>query len=487
MKGGCDVQQKVRKVLEYLDSKGVRYADARHEEHISQEIVAENGILKSISLETSVGTGIRVLYENGWGFAATDEKGNEALMRAAQKALETAIASNRRSKSKVELAEEPVHKANFNSPVIKDPFTVPEGEKVDLLRKVTSEMTRTESVKRAMGTMRFRKIEKLFLSTEGSEINQSITISGAGISATAIGESGFQVRSYPSSFGGDYSTKGWEFIQNMNLLDKAPEIASEADALVKAEEITPGEYDVVISGNQLALQVHESCGHPTELDRVLGSELSFAGGSFLTLDKVGTLKYGSDVVNIVADATVEGGLGSFGYDDEGVEAQKSFLVKNGVFVGYLMDRQTASTIGVRSNGASRADSWLHVPIIRMTNINLLPGNYSFDELISGIDYGFLLDTNKSWSIDDLRLNFQFATEIAYEIKAGKLTGKIFKNPVYYDITPSFWNKCDGISNEKHWRVWGVPNCGKGQPMQVMHVGHGTAPARFRGLKVGVKK
>ncbi|MDI3494660.1 MAG: TldD protein, partial [Pseudothermotoga sp.] len=222
-------------------------------------------------------------------------------------------------------------------------------------------------------------------------------------------------------------------------------------------------------------------------DRVMGSELSFAGGSFLSLEKLNKLRYGSDYVTITADATIPGGLGSFGYDDEGVEAQKSYIVKNGLFVGYLMDRQTAAEIGLRSNGAARADSWSHLPIIRMTNINLMPGKYTLKELISGIDYGFLLDTNKSWSIDDLRLNFQFATEIAYEIKSGKLTGRIFKNPVYYDITPQFWNKCDGVANEDFWHVWGVPNCGKGQPMQVMHVGHGTSPARFRKIKVGVRK
>jgi len=318
-------------------------------------------------------------------------------------------------------------------------------------------------------------------------INQEIYITGAGIEADALGEAGFQRRSYPASFGGDHATRGWEFIEEMKLLEHAPKVAEEAAMLVDAPEIEPGEYDVIISGNQLALQIHESCGHPSELDRVMGSELSFAGGSFLTLDKLGKLKYGSEHVNITADATIIGGLGSFGFDDEGVKAQKSYIVRNGLFVGYLMDRQTAAELGLRSNGAARADSWSHPPIIRMTNINLLPGNYTLEELIAGIDYGFLLDTNKSWSIDDLRLNFQFATEIAYEIKGGKLTGKIFKNPVYHDITPNFWNKCDGIANESYWHVWGVPNCGKGQPMQVMHVGHGTSPSRFRKVKVGVKR
>jgi len=481
------MQEKLERLLSFLTSKGARYADVRYEEHTRQELFVENGVLKSFTHFVDVGTGIRVLYENGWGFAATDERGDAALERTALKALEIAMASNKRSNKEVQLSLEPAHKAAFKSWVMKDPFLISDDEKIDLLKAATLKMKENSRVVRATGSMSFRRIDKLFLSTEGSVINQEIYITGAGIEADALGEAGFQRRSYPASFGGDHATRGWEFIEEMKLLEHAPKVAEEAAMLVDAPEIEPGEYDVIISGNQLALQIHESCGHPSELDRVMGSELSFAGGSFLTLDKLGKLKYGSEHVNITADATIIGGLGSFGFDDEGVKAQKSYIVRNGLFVGYLMDRQTAAELGLRSNGAARADSWSHPPIIRMTNINLLPGNYTLEELIAGIDYGFLLDTNKSWSIDDLRLNFQFATEIAYEIKGGKLTGKIFKNPVYHDITPNFWNKCDGIANESYWHVWGVPNCGKGQPMQVMHVGHGTSPARFRKVKVGVKR
>ncbi|WP_041083737.1 TldD/PmbA family protein [Thermotoga profunda] len=481
------MQEKLQKILHYLSSKGVRYADARYEEHLQQEISVEDGTLKTLTNNFNSGTGIRVLTENGWGFAATDERGESALEKIADRALEIAQASNKRAKKQVKLAPEPIHQDSFKSPYQKDPFEISEREKIEILKDATLKAKKVEGVARSTGSMLFRKINKVFVSTDGSVIEQQIVVSGAGITAQAVGEGGFQTRSYPSSFGGDHSTKGWEFIEQMNLIEHAPKIAQEVVELVKAPEIEPGEYDIIISGNQLALQVHESCGHPIELDRVMGSELSFAGGSFLSLDKLNNLKYGSEHVTITADATIPGGLGSFGYDDEGVQAQRTFIVKNGLFVGYLMNRQTAAELGLRSNGAARADSWSHLPIIRMTNINLLPGKFTLDELISGIDYGFLLDTNKSWSIDDLRLNFQFATEIAYEIKNGKLTGKVFKNPVYFDITPKFWNKCDGIANENYWHVWGVPNCGKGQPMQVMYVGHGTAPARFRGIKVGVRK
>ena len=473
-------------VLEYLKSQGVDYADVRYEEHEYEDIEVENAVLKSISFSTDRGVGIRVLLDGGWGFAATDKLSKDHLLKAAKLALEIAKESSKRS-SKVELAPEEAHVDEFKSPVEKDPFSIPKGEKIDLLKEATSKMMKFEEVKRAVGKMDIRRIRKVFVNTDGSEIEQLITISGAGIAAYAVSENDFQVRSYPSSFGGDYATRGWEFIEEMDLIGNAEKTAEEAAALLKAEEIEPGEYDIVIDGQQMALQVHESCGHPTELDRVLGYEISFAGGSFLQPDKLGKLKYGSEIVNITADATIPGGLGSFGYDDEGVKAQKSYLVKDGIFVGYLMDRQTAAKFGMRSNGAARAQSWRNIPIIRMTNINLLPGDKTLDELISEIDYGFLLSTNKSWSIDDMRVNFQFATEIAYEIKGGKLTGKIFKNPVYYGRTTEFWNSCDGIANEDHWHVWGLPNCGKGQPMQVMYVGHGTSPARFRKVKVGVAK
>jgi TldD protein len=242
--------------------------------------------------------------------------------------------------------------------------------------------------------------------------------------------------------------------------------------------------DIILAGDQLGLQVHESCGHPTELDRVFGTEASYAGTSFLTPEKLGNFRYGSEHVTIVADATVPGGLGTFGYDDEGVPAQRSPLVQNGLFVGYLTSRETAARLGQRSNGTTRADGWNRLPIIRMTNINLEPGDWTLADLIADTEDGIFMQTNKSWSIDDKRLNFQFGVEIAWEIQGGKL-GRMLKNATYTGLTPEFWGRCDAVCNADHWRVWGTPNCGKGQPGQVAHVGHGTAPARFRLVRVGV--
>jgi len=241
---------------------------------------------------------------------------------------------------------------------------------------------------------------------------------------------------------------------------------------------------IILDSDQLALQVHESIGHPIELDRVLGTEASYAGTSFVTIDKLGTFRYGSDKVVVVADATVPGGLGTFGYDDEGTAAQRVMIIDHGMFIGYLSSRETAPVIGRESSGAMLADGWNRIPLIRMTNINLEPGEWSLDDLIADTDRGIFFSTNKSWSIDDRRLNFQFGTEIAREITNGRL-GKIYKNPNYTGITPEFWNSCDAVCNKEHWQLWGLLNCGKGEPGQAMHVGHGTAPARFRNVRVGI--
>jgi TldD protein len=236
------------------------------------------------------------------------------------------------------------------------------------------------------------------------------------------------------------------------------------------------------------LQIHESIGHPIELDRVLGMEANFAGTSFLTLEKLGNLRYGSELVNVVADARQEHGpgLGTFAYDDEGVAAQSTPIITNGRFTGYLSSRETAHTIGAaRSGGTLRAEGWNRLPMIRMTNVSILPGEkpLSLEQLIAATDQGIYMETNKSWSIDDKRYNFQFGCEIAWEIKRGK-RARMLKNPSYSGITTEFWNSMDAICSRDEWTLWGTPNCGKGQPQQVVGTGHGASPARFRNIRVG---
>lgn len=254
--------------------------------------------------------------------------------------------------------------------------------------------------------------------------------------------------------------------------------------LLTAKQCETGIKTLILGESQLALQVHESCGHPTELDRVLGMEANYAGTSFMTPDLLGNLQYGSSLVNIVSDATSPRGLGTYGYDDEGVPAQKVYLIKDGLFTGYQSSRETAPIINQVSNGTMRAESWNDIPLVRMPNINLLPGDSTLEEMIAGTEDGLLLTTNRSWSIDDKRLNFQFGTEIGWEIKDGKL-GCMVKNPTYGGRTPEFWNSCDAIANKDYFNIWGTPNCGKGQPSQTMRVGHGVSYARFRNVRTGV--
>jgi TldD protein len=353
--------------------------------------------------------------------------------------------------------------------------------------KVDAELSRVKGVTLAETAMDFRRVEQLFLSSLGSEIYQLKTQTGAGFVATSFAGNEIQRRSYPNSFGGQYQTRGYELVEELKLVENAPRVAEEAVALHQCEQCPAGTKDIILDSSQLGLQIHESIGHPIELDRVLGTEANFAGMSFLTLDKLGSLKYASEIVNVVADATPAHGpgLGTFAYDDEGVPAQSTPIIKDGLFVGYLTSRETATAAGkARSGGAMRAESWNRIPLIRMTNVSLLPGAGKLADLIADTDDGIYMETNRSWSIDDRRYNFQFGTEIGWEIRGGQKT-RMLKNPSYGGISTEFWNSCDAICGPEDWTLWGVPNCGKGQPMQTMGTGHGASPARFRKVQVGV--
>ena len=337
----------------------------------------------------------------------------------------------------------------------------------------------------ARGTLDLLRTTSWFASTEGASIKQTVTQTGAGIEALAMSDDEVQVRSYPGSFRGHYASAGWELVTDMDLIGNAQRTAEEAVALISAPECPSTVTTLVLDGHQVMLQVHESVGHPTELDRILGMEAAYAGTSFVGVEDLNKLRYGSEIVNITSDATIPGGLGSFAYDDEGVEAQRADLIRDGILVGVQSSRETAAAAGTdRSNGTMRAEGWENFPLVRMTNVNLLPGTGSLDDLIADVDDGIFMATNKSWSIDDKRKNFQFGCEIAWEIRNGKL-GRVLKNPRYTGITPVFWGSCDAIAGPEEWMVRGTPNCGKGQPGQTMRVGHGTSPARFRDVQTGV--
>ena len=472
------------RALDAVSRSGVTYADARVVEVREREVSTKNGKPGHVGSSESTGIGIRVLANGCWGFSATDDLTAEGIAAAAGLALEIARSGATARKAEIVLAPEDAHRATWTSPVRIDPFTVSVDRNLSLLLAVDRELRREPGVTLAEASMHFERRRQVFASTLGSLIDQTRHVSGAGFSALSYRDGEIQRRSYPNSFGGQYQLKGYELLDELRLLENAPRIASEAVALHSADQCPEGELDLILDSSQLALQIHESIGHPIELDRVLGSEANYAGMSFLTLDQLGKLRYGSEIVNVVCDAREEHGpgLGTFAFDDEGVPAQRTDIIRQGRFTGYMTSRETASAAGsARSNGCMRADGWSRLPLIRMTNVSLLPGPHSLDEVFDAD--GIYMETNRSWSIDDKRYNFQFGCEVGWEIRGGKRV-RMLKNPSYSGISTEFWNACAAIAGRQDWTLWGVPNCGKGQPEQVMGTGHGASPARFRKIRVG---
>jgi TldD protein len=473
--------------LNAAQASGVQYGDIRIIERAQEGISVKNGKVEELERNTDSGLGVRVLHKGCWGFAASRNLSADEVARATKLAVEIAEASALLKREDVRLVDEPPHVDKWITPHLEDPFAVGIEEKLKLLLETNEIMRRVNGVTNASSFFNCFREHQWFVNTGGSDIEQIIVESGGGIEAVAVGEKELQRRSYPNSFRGQYNTAGYEVMRAFDLTGNAERIATEAVQLISAKECPSKTTTLILDGPQLALQVHESIGHPIELDRVLGSEAAYAGMSFATLEKKGNFKYGSDIMHVTADATLKGGLGSFGYDDDGVKSQRVDIIKDGVFLNYLTNRETAHVAGdTRSNGTNRADGWNRIPIIRMTNVSLQPGQWTLEDLIADTEDGVYMLTNKSWSIDDKRLNFQFGTELAYEIKKGKLGGML-KNATYTGITPKFWGGCDAICRADHWNVWGTANCGKGQPGQVAHTGHGAAPARFRNVQVGVMK
>jgi TldD protein len=484
------------RALNLAEVQGASYADIRIVRRRTQNITVKNGVVEGLSDNERQGFGMRVVVDGAWGFASSALLAPAEVDRVTALAVQIARASALFKTHDVELGPPVSHVGTYRTPVEVDPFEVSLEQKLDLLSQANEGLRATPGVMVATSTLALWQEDKTFANTEGAFLEQTIIETGGGIEALAVDRESGQVqkRSHPNSFGRDQRQEGWEAILAMDLPHHAPRIGEEAVALLSADQCPSGVTNVILGPTQLALQIHESCGHPIELDRVFGTEASYAGTSFLTPEKFGTFRYGSEVVNLTADATIPGGLGTFGWDDEGVPGQRVPIVREGIFCGYLTSRETAQQLrGIvadaapeTSGGTMRADGWNRIPLIRMTNVNLEPGEWAFDDLIADTDEGIYMELNKSWSIDDKRLNFQFGTEIAYEIKNGKM-GRMLKNATYTGMTPQFWGNCDAICNENHWRVWGTPNCGKGQPGQSAHTGHGAAPARFRNVQVGVMK
>jgi TldD protein len=464
----------------------VRYAEVRLVDDAGERLRVRDGRPEQVTTEASRGVGIRVLTKT-WGFACTPAAEDEAsVVSAARRALAVARASSSVARSPVPFPEQPPAKGTYTTPVAVDPFTVSLDEKLAVLdAPVRALRTGDARLKSAEAWMDWTRQTKRLLTTEGTDVTQTFTYGACGMHVFASGDDGVsQRRSYPTWQGGDGFQAGWERVQALDLAGHVGPVRDDVLALLAAPPCPAGTRTLLLESSQVGLQIHESCGHPTELDRALGSEISLAGGSFLQPPMLGKLRYGSPLVTLVADSTSPGGNGTFGWDDEGTPAGKRALIDRGLFVDYLSSRETAAALGRSSTGTMRADGWNRAPIIRMVNVSLEAGGAgSLEDLVADTDDGILVATDKSWSIDDIRLDFQFSCEIAWEIKKGKRT-RILRDPFYTGITPRFWGSCDAVCGPDEWRLWGITSCGKGDPMQVMHVGHGASPARFRGVSVG---
>ena len=473
------------KAIEIANKYKVDFGDVRVIEKRSQNLSVKNGEINGLTDQTTLGYGIRVLYQGAWGFASGSRMTERAVADTALKAIAIAKASGLLMAGRVRLAPEPAYTDFWQTPFLKDPFAVPVETKLDLLFRIDAVLRGNKKIRVAASEMRFLRERQWHMTTEGSRIEQVQLSSGASLSATAVQNGDVQTRSYPYTHGGQTLAGGWEVIEAMNMLDHAEQVREEALALLAASVCPAGVRDLIISGNQLALQIHESVGHASELDRVLGYEESYAGSSFATTEKLGKFRYGSPIVNLVADATLPGGLATAGYDDDAVKAQRWHIIKDGILSGYMTNREFCGKIGMkRSWGSCRADGYSCIPITRICNLSLMPGSTPLEQLVGEVRDGIMMENNMSWSIDQKRLNFQFGCEIGWLIKNGKKT-RMVKNPTYQGITPEFWGSCDAIADHGEWRLWGVANCGKGQPGQTAMMCHGSSPARFRKVKIGM--
>ncbi len=472
-----------KRALDTAHSRGAQYADVRFEDVRSERIEVRNGVVATLSDATSSGYGIRALVNGAWGFAASSEMSDEGLDATAARAVAIAKAGAAIARKRFGSAPTATYVDTFTTPLLQDPDGVALSDRVVLLLEAERLLHVDRQVSVGRAWLDLWRTDKSFFSSTGSNLKQSIRQAGSGIAAMAVGNGDAQTRTFPGDIG-LYKAGGWEVVAAAALRENAGRIGEEACALLRAPQCPSGEYDIVLGGSQVSLQMHESCGHPAELDRVMGWEANFSGVSFLNLDLLGHLKYGSEHVSIIIDNTLPEGLATVGYDDEGSKSVTSDIIRDGVLVGYEMSNDTARAIGRDTNACVRAQSWEFVPMIRMCNLSLLPGDTPFESLFDDINSGVYMESNRSWSIDDHRLNFQFGCEIAWEIKNGKRT-RMLKNPTYAGVTPQFWNACDAIADKNSWVAWGTPNCGKGEPMQTGRTAQCASPARFRNVRVGV--
>ncbi|HEY9085959.1 MAG TPA: TldD/PmbA family protein [Candidatus Tyrphobacter sp.] len=471
------------RILDTAAARGAEYADVRFESARSERIEVRNGVVAALADAASTGYGVRALIDGAWGFAASDDQSDAGLDAAAARACAIARAGASIARRRVGSPPPLSYVAEYATPVQREPSSVPLGERVALLLDAERGLHADARIAVGRAWIDLWDSRKTLFGSNGTRVTQRIVQSGSGVQAMAVDAGDAQTRTYPGDIG-LYQSGGWEIVEKAALSENAQRIGEEALAVLRAPQCPSGTFDLVLGGSQVSLQIHESCGHPAELDRVMGWEANFSGTSFLEIDQLDRLQYGSPQVTIVIDNTLPLGMATCAYDDEGTKTGVSDVIRNGILVGYEMSNDTAREIGRESNACVRAQSWAFTPMIRMCNLNLLPGSVPFEHLFDDVRDGVYMESNRSWSIDDRRLNFQFGCEIAWEIKNGK-RGRMLKNPTYAGMTPPFWNSCDAVADARSWFAWGTPNCGKGEPMQVGRTTQAAAPARFRNVAVGV--
>ena len=480
---GLPLRKLADAALEAARRLGADHADFRVERIRSQLIRLSDGKLETVSDRDDSGLAVRVVVDGTWGFAATVDLTPEAAQTAARQAVEVARVAAAMNTERIELAPEPAYgDVTWVSAYDVDPFTIAAKEKADLLAGWSASLLAHHAVTHADASLHAVKECKFYTDGATTATQQRVRLHPE-LTAVAVTETGFddmRTIAPPAGRGWEYLTgKGWDFPAEVAEL---PELL---EAKVTAPSVEAGRYDLVIDPSNLWLTIHESIGHATELDRALGYEAAYAGTSFATLDKLNTLKYGSSVMNVTGDRTATGGLATVGYDDEGVAAQSWDLIKDGVLVGYQLDRRMAQLKGFgRSNGCAFADSPGHMPLQRMANVCLQPaaGGRSTQDLIAGVENGIYIVGDKSWSIDMQRYNFQFTGQRFFRIRNGRLDGQL-KDVAYQATTTDFWNSMEAVGGPQTYVLGGAFNCGKGQPGQVAPVSHGAPAALFRGIRV----
>jgi TldD protein len=461
---------------------GASYADVRIVRRRTERIATREDHVVSIGASETYGVGVRVVVDGAWGFAASARVDGASAQAAAEGAVAIARAARPAMKRPVVLATAPVVKGAWRTPMQLDPFAVPLADKAQYLLDLWPLVKDVRLVKYANAAFEALGEWKLFASSEGSVVEQTITRVWPSFSVTAVMEGQFESRASEIA----PAQAGWEYVLGSNLKSRARSIADDAVEKLRAPSVTPGKKDLILAPSNLWLTIHESVGHPTELDRALGLEANYAGTSFATPDKLNKLRYGSDLVTLYADKTTPGALATCGWDDDGVATQRWDLVKNGLFVGYQTTRDQAGWIGESaSRGTSYAEDHKSVAFQRMPNVSLAPDETSartIADLVSATDDGVLITGNGSWSIDHQRYNFQFSGQMFHAVKNGKLAGPL-RDVAYQSSSVEFWNACDMLGGPKTWEMNGTLWDGKGEPSQSNAVSHGCPPARFRGIDV----